>query len=144
MPVRTKICYLAVLPFLFLVPAAARGQQGLEIPRGAKVYVAPMDGFETYLKEAISKKNVPVEVVDDKAQAGFMISGNAGSQKAGMAKKLIFGSWHSNEEASITVTNLKTGEVVYAYAVHKENSAHGKRSSAEACAKHLKKIIESK
>jgi len=33
---------------------------------------------------------------------------------------------------------VKTGEMVYAYAVHKKDSAHGQRSTAEACAKHLK------
>jgi len=38
----------------------------------------------------------------------------------------------------VKVANLKTGELVYAYSVHKEISAHGKQSSAEACAKHLK------
>jgi hypothetical protein len=31
------------------------------IPKGAKVFIAPIgDGFETYLKEAIAKKQVPV------------------------------------------------------------------------------------
>src|SRR5207249_10765255 len=33
-----------------------------------KVYVAPMDGFETYLKAAITKKKVPVEVVEDRSE----------------------------------------------------------------------------
>jgi hypothetical protein len=134
----------AFLAFLVLLVSgiAAQARQKPEIPTGSKVYIAPMDGFETYLGEAFSKKKVPLEVVNDKSQADFVIKGNAASQKAGLAKKLIFGSWHSDEDASITVTNLKTGEVVYAYAVHKQNSAHGERSTAEACAKHLKTIIE--
>jgi hypothetical protein len=57
---------------------------------------------------------------------------------ASTAKKVILGSWHSDEEASIKVASVKTGEMVYAYAVHKQDSAHGQRSTAEACAKHLK------
>jgi hypothetical protein len=52
--------------------------------------------------------------------------------------------WHSNEQASITVSNIKSGEVVFAYSVNKPSSAHGKRSTAEACAKHLKDQIEGK
>lgn len=134
----------AFLGFLVLLGSciAVQARQKAEIPRGSKVYIAPMDGFETDLEQAFSSKKVPLEIVTDKNQAAFEISGNAASQKAGVAKKLIFGSWHSDEDASITVTNLKTGEVVYAYAVHKQNSAHGKRSTAEACAKHLNKIIE--
>ena len=136
----------ALLAFLLLlVPCAAvQARQTAQIPRGSKVYIAPMGGYETYLEQAFSKKKVPLEIVNDKSQADFEIKGNEASQKAGLAKKLILGSWHSNEDASITVTNLKTGEVVYAYAVHKQNSAHGKRSTAEACAKHLKKTIESR
>jgi len=46
--------------------------------------------------------------------------------------------WHSDEDTAISVTELKSSEVVYAYEVHKQSSAHGKRSTAEACAKHLK------
>jgi hypothetical protein len=129
--------------FLLLVPSfAVQAKQTPQMPRGSKVYIAPMNGFETYLAQAFAKKRVPLEIVNHMSQADFEIKGNADSKKAGLAKKLIFGSWHSNEDASITVTNLKTGEVVYAYAVHKQDSVHGKRSTAEACAKHLKKIIE--
>lgn len=109
-----------------------------KIPRGAKVFVAPMEGFETFLKAAIVKKKVAIEVVEDRNKAEFEITGVAESKKAGAAKKMIMGSWHSTEDASIKVTDLKSGEVVYAYSVHEENSNHGKQSSAESCAKHLK------
>jgi len=57
---------------------------------------------------------------------------------------IFMGSWHSREEASINVANVKTGEIVFAYSAHKENSAHGKKSSAEACAKHLKEKMSRK
>lgn len=109
-----------------------------KIAVGSKVYVAPMDGFETYLKAAIIKKKVPIEIVEQKEKAEYEITGVAESKKAGAAKKVIMGSWHSTEDASLKISNLRTGEIVYAYSVHKENSTHGKQSSAEACAKHLK------
>ncbi len=114
-----------------------------KIPKGAKVFVAPIaDGFDTYLKDAISKKKVPVEIAATRDQADYEITGVSESQKASTAKKVILGNWHSREEASITVSNIKSGEVVWAYSVHQEASTHGKRSSAEACAKHLKDAIE--
>jgi hypothetical protein len=100
-----------------------------------------MDGFETYLKAALEKKNVPLVVVEDEDKADFEITGASDSQKASTAKKIIMGSWHSREEASINVANIKTGEIVFAYSAHKENSAHGKKSTAEACAKHLKEKV---
>jgi hypothetical protein len=102
------------------------------------------NGFENNLRAALQAKKVPIVVVDDKAQAEFEISGHSESQKASTAKKVIFLDWRSNEQASIQVVNLKTSEVVFAYSANKISSAHGKKSSAEACAKHLKEKIESK
>ena len=114
-----------------------------KIPRGAKIFIAPIaNGYEAFLKDAMATKKVPVEIVANRDQADYEITGVAESQKAGAAKIIIMGNWHSREEASITLANLKSGEVVWAYSVHQEGSTHGKRSSAESCAKHLKDAIE--
>jgi hypothetical protein len=114
-----------------------------KIPKGAKVFVAPIaEGFDSYLKDAIAKKKVPVEITANRDHADYEIIGTAETQKASTAKKVIMGNWHSREEASITLANIKSGEVVWAYSVHQEASTHGKRSSAESCAKHLKDAIE--
>jgi len=114
-----------------------------KIPKGSKVFVAPMEGgYDTYLKDAMAKKQVPVEIVASRDQADYEITGTSESQKASTAKKVILGNWHSREEASITVSNIKSSEVVWAYSVHEEASTHGKKSSAEACAKHLKDAID--
>jgi hypothetical protein len=40
------------------------------------------------------------------------------------------------------VAGIKSGEIVFAYSANKKNSAHGKQTTAEACAKHLKEAIE--
>jgi hypothetical protein len=114
------------------------------IPAGSKVFIVSMeDGFHDYLKAALQAKKVPVTVVEDKASADFEISGHSETQKAGTAKKVIMWDWHSNEQASLQLADLKSGTVVWAYSVNKPSSAHGKRSTAEACAKHLKEKIES-
>lgn len=139
---------IAVLVSAAQQPDAAappeKTQDSQVIPTGAKVYIAPMpDDFNTYLKTAIEKKKVPVTVVDNRDQADFEITGFSETQKAGTAKKLIMGSWHSRESASIKVANLKTSTVAFAYSYNNDNSAHGKKSSAESCAKHLKEKIES-
>jgi len=116
----------------------AAPQTQTKIPAGSKVFIAPMGGFEAPLKKAITEKKVQIEIVEQREQAEYEITGTSESKKAGNAKKIIMGSWHSDEDASIKVANLKTGEIVYAYAAHKKDSAHGQRSTAEACAKHLK------
>ena len=137
---------LLLLFMLMLAVVSGMAQNSAKaIPAGSKVFITPMnDGFEKNLVEALKAKNVPVEIVMKKDKADFEISGASESKKAGAAKILITGSWHSREQASITVTNLKSGEAVWAYSVNKSDSAHGKRSTAEACAKHLREKIESK
>ena len=134
--------FLAVLSLALFFCVAAKAEEPKVIPEGSKVYVAPMDGFETHLKTALEKKKVPLTVVETKQDAAYEISGVATSQKASTAKKILFGSWHSREEASIQVTDLKTGVVVFAYSYNTSDSAHGKRSSAESCAKHLKEALK--
>lgn len=115
-----------------------------KIPANSKVYLAPMGGFEEDLKVAIRSKKVPIVLVTDKDQADYEIAGTSDSEKASTAKKIFMRDWRSNEQASITVTDHKSGEVVFAYSVNKRSSAHGTRSTAEACAKHLKEQIEGK
>jgi hypothetical protein len=112
------------------------------IPKGAKVYIAPMEGFETYLSAAIMKKEVPVSIVASKDLADFEITGTSETQKAGWAKTLLTGNGRADERGSITVTNIKSGMVIYAYAADKGSAVRGKQSVAESCAKHLKERIE--
>lgn len=112
---------------------------------GAKVFLNAMpDDFDNHLKAAFTKKKVPLVVVATKEEAEFEIKGSSESQKAGAAKKIFMGSWHSDEQASISVASLQSGEIVFAYSANKKNSAHGKRTSAESCAKHLKEALEKK
>jgi hypothetical protein len=136
---------LPLLTVCILGVASSQEATNRVIPSGAKVFIAAMEnGFDSNLKAAIQAKKVPVVVVEDKAQADFELSGHSETQKASTAKKVIMWNWHSNEQASIQVVNLKSSEVVFAYSVNKVSSAHGKKSTAEACAKHLKEKIESK
>lgn len=138
------------LVLAFLVPTISQAQEGKSvdqsaksIERGSRVYVAPMEGgFDTFLVAAVVKKQVPMVVVTDRNKADYEITGIAESEKAGWAKMLFMGSEQSRELASVKIVEIKSGEVVYGYAVHKGNSYRGKQSAAEACAKHLKDRID--
>jgi N-acetylmuramoyl-L-alanine amidase len=134
---------MAGLLIALLIAAPLAQSSSATIPRGATVFIDTMPNeFDTYLKTAIVKKKVPVVLVDSRDRAQFEIKGTSESQKAGAAKKIVLGSWHSDEQASISVTNIESGAVVYAYSANKKNSAHGRQTTAEACAKHLKEAIE--
>jgi hypothetical protein len=137
---------LALILFGFAISSTFLiAQNKPSIRAGSKVYVASMpDGFDAYLKAALEKKKVALTMVASREEAEFEIVGSSETQKAGAAKKIIRLNWHSSEQASISIADLKTGEVVFAYSVNKESSAHGKQSTAEACAKHMKEILTTK
>ena len=120
---------------------AATPQQ-MHIERGARIYVAPMGGFETFVTAALIKKQVPVTIVNSRDKADYEITGASESQKASWAKMFFMGSQQSHEEASVVISNIKTETVVYGYNVNKGNSYKGRQSSSEAIAKHIKENIE--
>lgn len=112
-----------------------------KIPSGSRVYVAPMGGFENYVIAGILKKKVAVSIVSDRSKAEYEIRGSAETEKAGWAKMLFMGSQQTNEQASINVQEIKSGDVVFAYSVNKLNSVRGKQSAGEAIGKHLNEAI---
>ena len=119
-------------------PASA---PNLKISSGSKIYVAPMAGFENYVVAGIMKKKVPISIVNNRDKADYEINGAADTQKAGWAKIIFLKTDATTEEATINVTEIKTGAVVFAYSVHKGNSARGKQSAGEAIGKHLNEAI---
>jgi hypothetical protein len=137
---RTIQTFLASL--LVLAPIACSGEeQKAIVPSGSRIFVEAAEGFDTYLDAALRKKHVPLVVVADKEKADYALEGVSDHTKAGWAKVVFLGQIHSDEQAGIRLVNLKTSEVVFAYAVNKKNSLHGRQTAAEACAKHLKDIV---
>jgi hypothetical protein len=113
-----------------------------KIPRNSRVYIAPMEGFETYLAAALRKKEVPLVIVTERDQADFEISGTHETKNAGWAKTIFMGDVRGSATASMQVVNLKTKVVVYADSSHRGSANRGERSTAEKLAKYLKQKIE--
>ena len=138
---------VAILVLILSVAGAAcvaYAQQRTNLPPNSKVYIEPMEGFENYLAAALQKKKVQVTIVADRDAADFVITGTADHEKAGWAKVAFQRNVHSDDQASISVVNAQTSEVVFAYSVNKKNTLHGEQTTAEACAKHLQAHIEGK
>jgi hypothetical protein len=115
--------------------------QGIE--PGSKIYIAPNEGFDTYLTAAIAKKKVRVTVVMDKAKADFVVTSVLEHGKEpGFAQTWVLGKRQRNEDASVTVVDARTTAVVWAYSVRKYDARHGAQSTAEAVAKHLKEVMD--
>jgi TolB-like protein len=112
-----------------------------KIPAGSKIFVDADKGFDIYLDAALQKKNVPVKVMEDKDKADYILTGSSLHEDKNWASKIFLGH-RDTSEATVKLVDAKSGELVWAYAVHKKNSVHGNQSTAEACAKHLKDAIE--
>ena len=108
------------------------------VPQGAKVVITANDGFDMFLTAAFARKGVPLTVVANREQADYEIQATAETQKAGWAKIILTRNTRSNENASMRLVDLKTGEVVFAYAYNMGSAYNGRQSSAESCAKHLR------
>lgn len=138
---RKRFSILLILACLVLAMGARSQTKNAKIQSGSKIYVAPMGGFENYVIAGIVNKKVPIVLVTEREKADYEILGSAETEKAGWAKMLFMGSQNSNEQASVNVSDVKTGDIVFAYSVHKLNSVHGKQSAGEAIGKHLKEVV---
>lgn len=129
------------LILLVVAPVVLAEEADTSISPGSKVYLAEMDGFRSYLASAFQEKHVPLVIVAKKEDADFEIDGTSSEKKAGAAK-IIFGSGLPEVDASVTITNRKSGVVVFATSSHKGDAWRGKKSAAIAIAKEIKKKTE--
>src|SRR5712672_510836 len=111
------------------------------VPQKPRVYVNNIGGFGSYLAAAFLVKGVPFTLVLDRRQADFEIVGASESKNPNWAEVIFLKHARSNEAATISLINLRTTEIIYAYAYHMGQAFNGKQSAAESCAKHLKSAI---
>lgn len=125
-------------------PTAQQGPVSMRINSGSYIYIAPMDGFETYMIAALRKKDVPLAPIEDISRANYILKG--GSQEdektGGWVKVASMGKIHSDATANIRLIDRLTGAIVFAYEVNKKNTLHGQQTAAEDCAKHLKAALD--
>jgi hypothetical protein len=114
------------------------------------VYIEPQQGFETYLAAAISKKNVPVDVVTDQAKANYVLKAAPVEIKTestgGKIARCLFAYCAGIEDkgnVSVQLIATNSTKVMWAYSVAKQKGgSKNSQSMAEAVAKHLKDFVE--
>ena len=134
---------------LILTPAFAAKKHEAAAPP-PKIFIAPNNGFESYVAAAIVKKHVPVTVTLKKEDADYVINSVVTKQeeKTGLGKlarcayALCIGI-DGNNAATVMMID-RSENVVWAYNVYKSWGANQFQSAAEAIAKHLKGFIRSK
>jgi hypothetical protein len=114
------------------------------------VYIEPQQGFETYLAAAISKKNVPVDVVTDQTKANYVLKAAPVEIKTestgGKIARCLFAYCAGIEDkgnVSVQLIQTSSTKILWAYSVNKQKGgSKNSQSMAEAVAKHLKEFVE--
>jgi hypothetical protein len=114
------------------------------------IYVEPQQGFETYLAAAISKKNVPVDVVMDETKANYVLKAAPVEIKTestgGKIARCLFAYCAGIEDkgnVSVQLIQTSSSKVMWAYSVNKQKGgSKNSQAMAEAVAKHLKEFVE--
>ena len=133
---------VAVVAFFALGQPAPMQAQAL----APRIYIAPQEGFESYISAAIIKKQVPAVVTQNKTEAQFLLTSSVLSKEETTGSKIarcLFmycAGVQGNQTATVQLVNAKTGEVAWAYNVRK-GGAQAYQSTAESIAKHLKQFL---
>ncbi len=130
-----------ILLLVIFTPAMA------QIPN-PKIYIAPAEGFESYLAAGITKKHVPAQIVTDEKEADYILKPTPVDQKTestgSKITRCLFiycAGIEGSNTVSVQLVDRKTSTAVWAYNVHKSGHKNF-QSSAEACAKHLKNWLQ--
>jgi hypothetical protein len=116
------------------------------------VYIEPQQGFETYLAAAVSKKNVPADVVTDQSKATYVLKSAPVEVKTestgGKIARCLFASCVGIEDkgnVSVQLIETSSTKMLWAYSVNKQRGgSKNEQSMAEAVAKHFKEFLEKK
>jgi hypothetical protein len=116
------------------------------------VYIEPQQGFETYLAAAMSKKNVPADVVTDPSKATYVLKAAPVEVKSestgGKIARCLFAYCAGIEDkgsVSVQLIESSSTKMMWAYSVNKQRGGgKNQQSMAEAVAKHFKEFLDKK
>ncbi len=111
-----------------------------------KIYIAPSEGFETFIIAGLEKKHDPVIIVTDEAEADYTLKAtpvHIHQESTGSKIARCLFAYCAGIEASgnvaVQLIDDHTKSIVWGYTVTKGNGTRNKQSMAEAIAKHLNK-----
>ena len=113
------------------------------------VYIQPDNGFETYVAAAMTKKQVPADVVTDESKATYLLKLAPVEIKqestGGKIARCLFAYCAGIEDkgnVSVQLIEAKSSRMLWAYSVNKQRGgSKNQQSMAEAVAKHFKEYL---
>jgi hypothetical protein len=129
---------LAAVALAIAVPCLAQQE------KSSLVWVDPSDQYSSYLEAAVLRKHTPVTFTTDRSKADYIAALSADQKKGSVARAIILGAANSGarSDMSLTVSDAKTGNVVFSYTCQKNGEGSGMQGAAECAAKHWKNFIE--
>jgi hypothetical protein len=157
--------------FLLLACCTVCFAQTPRIRSGATVYIMPMRGYETNLAAALSKKHVPLVIVEDRSKADFVLRSNVNHSQPGQPAVVINNSnttvinggndawnqgWQLGQQASARRAAAKNAMGVFSASISLVDPISSQvifsyatakmgqkqvQETAEDCAKHLKDFV---
>jgi hypothetical protein len=104
-----------------------------QIKSGATVYIEPMNGYETYLAAAITKKHVPLIVVADKGKADYLITSSVSHHTPTQPAVVVHNPNVNNTTVnSSDVTNNNSGNDAFDRGVEMAEARRAARGSTSA------------
>jgi hypothetical protein len=117
-------------------------------PAKPTIYIEAQNAFDTYLAAAISKKQVPADVVSEQSKATYVLKASEIEEKkestgSKVTRCLFLYCAGIEDKANVSVQLIDpiSSKVVWAYAVNKGRGQKNQQSMAEAVAKHLKEFL---
>ena len=112
------------------------------------MFVAPDNGFEVSLAAAMEKKDVPVQIVANEAEAEYILRplplAMHKESEAGKIARCAFAyclGIADSGEVSVQLIRKDTERIVWAYQVNKQRGVKTRQAMAEAIAKHMRKEV---
>jgi hypothetical protein len=133
----------------FAAPAYASGSVSASSGPAASqlesfsVYIAPMQGFDNYLAAAFKKKSVPLSPVINESRAAYAVQVYWPGNHAETINASLKSS-HADAPPTLQLVDRKSGAVVFAYVLDKNNTWRGEQATAEVFASHVKENIGGK
>jgi hypothetical protein len=138
---KTLIVLLAVVAVLSIPVAAFSASTSS--PR-VSIFIVPDNGFDTDIIAGLQKKDVPVTIVTDAAQADYTLTANDVTihQESGAGKiaRCLFAycaGIADSGNVSVQLVDNHSKAIVWGYNVTKQRGSGNRQSMAEAIAKHL-------
>jgi hypothetical protein len=129
--------FLFVLAVVILCGSAMFGQS---VPPGSKVYIEPINGFETYLTKAILARKVPVTLVLDEAQADYIVNGSW-NKEGPLSYDPDRGPIKTKYTLRASVVDSKTATTAFSYSSEERVSYDPSKEMAADWANHLRNAI---